>query len=130
MAIRLEDVESWVRCSSWRLSTVMDGFRIFEQVTQPELGVNNSRSNLLAPAMIKLYQQSSPLPALRININVDASSWDAFSTLMNMPPACLTGIIRSMRVVESMDNQTDIVHMVLDGLYMYPTWTGDKDCHY
>ncbi len=45
--------------------------------------------------------------------------------LMNMPPACLTGVVRSMRVVESMDNQTDIVHLVLDGLYLYPTWTGE-----
>ena len=26
-----------------------------------------------------------------------------------------------------MDNQTDIVHLVLDALYMYPTWTAPRE---
>jgi hypothetical protein len=59
-----------------------------------------------------------------VNISVSGSALDVFMAVMNLPPACRTGTIKSIRVVESINNYTDIVHIVLDPVFLMPTWTG------
>eukprot|EP00602_Paraphysomonas_sp_CaronLab_P009173 CAMPEP_0185031902 /NCGR_PEP_ID=MMETSP1103-20130426/19612_1 /TAXON_ID=36769 /ORGANISM="Paraphysomonas bandaiensis, Strain Caron Lab Isolate" /LENGTH=598 /DNA_ID=CAMNT_0027567581 /DNA_START=465 /DNA_END=2261 /DNA_ORIENTATION=- len=120
---RLQVVEQWVRWSRWKLNTVLHGTRVYEQDFEPS---DSSRPRAEGPTNVP--STSSPaLPLLRVNVGMNASTSDVFITLMNMPPACLTGIIRSFRVVESMDNQTDIVYMQLDSQYIYPTYTAPRD---
>lgn len=114
---KLEAAEQWIRWSRWKLNTVLQGIRIFEQDKAPPLPTvdPNKSSESAADAGLKL---------LRVNIGMSAPTVDVFTTLMNMPPACLSGIIRDCRVIESMDNETDIIYMELEPVYMYPTYTG------
>jgi hypothetical protein len=37
------------------------------------------------------------------------------------------GTLKSMRVVKSINNWTDIVHIVLDPVFLYPTWSAPRD---
>ena len=52
-------------------------------------------------------------PCLRVDIPVHGSSIDVFVALMSMPSLCCTGPIRAQRMVETLDNNTDVVHMML-----------------
>jgi hypothetical protein len=121
---KLESVEQWIRWSKWKLNTVLHGVRIFEQdKSQPPhnlIGTGDSKKLLQAE-----YTPTAGLRLLRVNIGMSAPTVDVFTTLMNMPPACLSGIIRDCRVIESMDNETDIIYMELDPVYLSPTYTGD-----
>ena len=127
--VRLEEVEKWMRWSKWRISVIIDGFRIFEQIEEESVPAG-ARSDVLALASAMIQSQTSArksinnMPCLRTNITIHAPPADVFMTLMNMSPGCRTGVVRSLRIVESMDNQTDIVHLTLDPMYIYPTWTG------
>jgi hypothetical protein len=47
--------------------------------------------------------------------------------VMNLPPLCRTGSVKSIRIVESINNYTDVVHIVLDAAYTFPTWTAPRD---
>lgn len=127
--VRLEEVEKWMRWSKWRISVIIDGFRIFEQIEEDAVP-SGARSGILSLASAVLQSQTNArkainnMPCLRTNITIHAPPADVFMTLMNMSPGCRTGVVRSLRIVESMDNQTDIVHLTLDPMYIYPTWTG------
>jgi hypothetical protein len=120
--VRIEEVEEWIGSSRWRVWSVHDGLRLFEQSNYDDLpssngsgsGGHNGFDNGL----------SSVPPCLRVNISVSGSALDVFMAVMNLPPACRTGTIKSIRVVESINNYTDIVHIVLDPVFLMPTWTG------
>lgn len=120
--VRIEEVEEWICSSRWRVWSVRDGVRLFEQSNYDDLpssngsgsGGHNGLDNGLS---------SSP-PCLRVNMSVSGSALDVFMAVMNLPPACRTGTIKSIRVVESINNYTDIVHIVLDPVFLYPTWAG------
>ena len=108
--VRIEEVEDWICSSRWRVWSVRDGVRLFEQ---------DDRYNTKTIA-----DNNAPPPCLRVNVGVSGSALDVFMAVMNLPPACRTGAVRSIRVVESINNYTDIVHIVLDPVFTYPTWTG------
>lgn len=120
--IRIEEVEEWISSSRWRVWSVRDGVRLFEQSNYDDLpssngcgsGGHNGYDNGL----------SSVPPCLRVNISVSGSALDVFMAVMNLPPACRTGTIKSIRVVESINNNTDVVHIVLDPVFLMPTWSG------
>ena len=120
--VRIEEVEEWIASSRWRVWSVREGLRLFEQSNYDDLpssngsgsGGHNGYDNGLT---------SAP-PCFRVNISVAGSALDVFMAVMNLPPACRTGTIKSIRVVESMNNYTDVVHIVLDPVFLYPTWAG------
>ena len=130
---KLEAVEQWLRWSKWKLSTVLHGIRIYEQdkltssmtattITDSTTNINTSPSRLN-----KSYQSESAISygsqLLRVNVGMCASPYDVFTVLMNMPQPCLSGIIRSCKVIESMDNQTDIIYLELNPVYLTSTYT-------
>ena len=120
--VRIEEVEEWISSSRWRVWSVRDGLRLFEQSNYDDLpstngcgsGGHNGYDNGL----------TSVPPCLRVNISVSGSALDVFMAVMNLPPGCRTGTIKSIRVVESINNNTDVVHMVLDPVFLNPTWSG------
>jgi F0F1-type ATP synthase assembly protein I len=115
--IKIDLVEQWMRSAKWKLIDTIDGTRIFENVTDECAEKTNSKVNGSS--------KFDAVDLLRVNIPIKGSTSDVFTTLMNMPAACKTGIINNYRIVESMDNQTDIVHITLESQYIYPTWTGE-----
>ena len=120
--VRIEEVEEWISSSRWRVWSVRDGIRLFEQSNYDDLpsgngsgsGGHNGYDNGL----------NSIPPCLRVNISVSGSALDVFMAVMNLPPACRTGTVKSIRVVESINNYTDVVHIILDPVFLNPTWTG------
>lgn len=117
--VRLTEVEEWVRHSNWKVYVVVDGIRIFENnASAVGAGPRDSRQS---------HQQARSRcpPCLRINLGVSGNTGDVFMTVMNSPPGCRTGILKDLRIVESIDNCTDIIHVTLDPIYVYPTWTGN-----
>lgn len=106
---RLEEVEEWVRSSVWRNACIEQGVRLLE----------------LTPDADK--QGPVNLPCMRVSMSMSGSATDIFMAIMTLPPLCRTGILRSMRVVQNIDNYTDVVHITLAPLYMYPSWTEPRD---
>jgi hypothetical protein len=121
---KLESVQEWVRWSQWKLSAVLDGTRILERdPSTTSTPTVTSSATTPAPAQAASVSLPASLRVLRVNMGMNASTTDVFITLMNMPPACLSGSIKTFRVVESMDNHTDIIYMELDAVYTFPTNT-------
>lgn len=116
---KLEAAEQWIRWSRWKLNIVLQGIRIFEQDKAPPVSSSDPKRLLQSE-----YAADAGVKLLRVNIGMSAPTVDVFTTLMNMPPACLSGIIRDCRVIESMDNETDIIYMELEPVYISPTYTG------
>lgn len=119
LEMRLEEVEGWIRSTRWRVHRLMHGIRVFEQncVAEKEnCVVFNSKSH-----------GPSRAPCLRINLTMNASPTHVFNTLMSMPPACRTGTIKSFGLVESLTSFVDIVHITLDPVFIFPTWTAPRD---
>ncbi len=113
---KLEFVEQWIRWSKWKHHTILNGIRLCEQDKSSSPTPGSPQSERALDQGVKL---------LRVNMGMNVSTSDVFITLMNMPPGCLSGLIRSCRVVESMDNQTDIIYMELDSIYLHPTATSE-----
>ena len=116
---KLESVQEWVRWSQWKQSAVLNGTRILERDLTSMTGPQNGE---ISPTLASTVP--SPPPCLRVNMSVNTSTTDGFITLMNMPPTALSGIVKLFRVIESMDNHTDIVYVELDAVYICPTYTG------
>jgi hypothetical protein len=66
-------------------------------------------------------------PCMRINMTIGASPADVFTMVMLFPQSCCAGTVKSVRVVESLDNCTDIIHMSLEPLYVSPSWSAPRD---
>lgn len=129
--VRLEVVEQWMRSSKWKVVDVVDGTRIFELTEKSDSSSDTVKDNIgvgigvgaSTPTSKNAYNDIDA-DLLRVNVPIKGSPSDVFTTLMNFPAACRTGVINSYRVVESMDNQTDIVHITMKSEYIHPTWTG------
>ena len=72
----------------------------------------------------KQADAASCTACMRVNIGIGASASDTFSSIMNFTPSMRTGIIKSIRIVQNIDNFTDIIHLKLEPIFLYPTWTG------
>lgn len=68
------------------------------------------------------------LPCLRANVTVNASAIDVFSHISNFTNSInlKAGLIQSIRMVAHIDNNTDILHIKLQPVFLYPTWTGPR----
>lgn len=114
--VRLTDVEEWVKSAKWRVYNVIHGLRILELAND---------SQLIESCNTRTAKRSNGLPCLRTNVFLGCSAADVFETIMNYPSGCRTGAIKSVRVIEYIDNATDIIHIMLHPIYVYPTWTGN-----
>jgi hypothetical protein len=103
--IRVAEVDSWLKSSAWTVFSVVDGVRVFEYV-------GGDTKTLKAP------------PCLRVNVCMTGSVTDVFMTVMSLPPSCRNGTIKSLKIIETIDNCTDVIHIVLEPIYLAPTWTG------
>jgi hypothetical protein len=115
--VRIEEVEEWVNSSKWKVWSIRDGVRIFEQFVSDDraaLGETPSSGSNLPPC-------------LRVSMGVNGSVLDVSNAILNLPPACRTGAIKSLRVVETLNNNTEVVHIVLEPIFIYPTWTAPRD---
>lgn len=121
LEVRLEEVEGWIRSTRWRVHRLMHGIRVFEQNrSDPSDSYGSDKFSLSSGS-------TSQAPCLRINLGMNASPAHVFSTIMSMPPACRTGTIKSFGLVESITQYVDIVHITLDPVFIFPSWTAPRD---
>ena len=119
--VRLSEVEEWVKAAGWRVFDIQHGVRVYELEgdKKPIDPVYHFITTLLSPSPPRFIP-----PCLRVSIPLNNSPLDVFGVITSYPAECRTGVIRSFRVVESIDNSTDVVHLVLNPIFIYPTWTG------
>eukprot|EP00596_Hydrurales_sp_CCMP1899_P010073 CAMPEP_0119044170 /NCGR_PEP_ID=MMETSP1177-20130426/29212_1 /TAXON_ID=2985 /ORGANISM="Ochromonas sp, Strain CCMP1899" /LENGTH=580 /DNA_ID=CAMNT_0007013793 /DNA_START=607 /DNA_END=2349 /DNA_ORIENTATION=+ len=123
--VQVEEVQAWLRSSRWRVWSIQDGLRLFEQSNYDDF----SKYNSLTGGFQNGFDDGTlnMPPTLRVNINLTGCAVDVFLAIVNLPPACRTGSIKGIRVIASINNYTDIVHIVLDPVFLYPTWTAPRD---
>ena len=120
--VRLDDVEEWIASTRWKVCDIYEGVRILEPVSSAEDDQSYYESFFNGTTTKNIEPQSSP--CLRINLSVTASAADAFSTIINFTNPMKAGIIQNLKVIENVDNNTDVVHLKLHPMYLNPTWTG------
>jgi hypothetical protein len=122
--VRLEEVEDWLHNTKWKACDTYAGLRLFEPVMEEE---PSNYDSLFTPVQVK--QVDIPVPTcLRVNVDISTSPSDAFAAVMLFGTNLKSGIIQSVRIVENLDNQTDIVHVKFNPLFLFPTWTGKSSC--
>ena len=83
-----------------------------------------------------------PFPPFKSSIALKANSLDAFMCLMcsgrihsdedfsnesGNIPLPNSGQIASFRIIETMDDHMDVIHLVFRPLYLFPSWTAPRD---
>ncbi len=146
--VRIADVEEWVTNSKWKVFSVYEGVRLMQQVLPSEAsnaieGNGCYQEQFFSNGMSSLRGKSSGggssrssnsgggggagiPPCMRVNQSINASAADTFMSVFNFSAALRTGVINSIRIVENIDNYTDIIHLKLESVYIAPTWTGKK----
>jgi hypothetical protein len=79
--VRLDAVEEWIKNSKWKVFSISDGVRIFENITNMDKDVA-SRIDPSSSAMIStaMWQQRCP-PCLRLNMAIPGSPSDVRDTI-------------------------------------------------
>lgn len=79
-----------------------------------------------------------PFPPLRASVVLKAKSLDAFMTLMcsgrihegtspHIIPVPNSGQIASFRIIETINDHMDVIHLVFRPLYLFPVWSAPRD---
>ena len=79
--------------------------------------------------------EGQPFPPLKASLVLKAKSLDAFMSLMcsgristpTTPPVPNSGQIASFRIIETMNDHLDVIHLVFRPLYLFPSWTAPRD---
>lgn len=130
--VRLQEVEDWITTSKWKIYDVYEGVRLLQiahtntdaspvPASTTAASVKNTTTAFTSLAGAK----GEGVPCMRVNIGINASTADTFSSIINFSNSLQTGIIRSVRTIESIDNFTDVIHVKLEPMFLYPTWTGN-----
>lgn len=115
---RISGMEEWIRGAKWKPFSIEDGVRVCAlESTRLE-----STSNL--PSLTYANDIDS---CLRIDVGVTGLPIDVLSTILQMPSPCCSGHISSVRVVEIIDTFTEIIHVILHPIFVFPTWTAPRD---
>lgn len=135
--VRLQDVEDWITTSKWKIYDVYEGVRLLQIARGPAETASSSSSSSATTSSSSAAARASALalssmagskndgaPCMRVNIGINASTADTFSSIINFSNSLQTGIIKSMRIVENIDNFTDVIHLKLEPMFLYPSWTG------
>ena len=117
--VRITEVEEWIMTSKWKVFDVYEGLRLLHIYQPGEIGISSS-SSLSSSTQGGVVDTS----CMRVDISVNASAAETFTMIHNFTDTLQTGIIKSLRVVETIDNFTDIIHLKLEPIYLHPTWTG------
>lgn len=122
--IRLDEVEEWITTSKWKVCDVYSGLRLLtiNNGVDDEQSYFNSFFNSFGRGSSSA--EASAAPCMRANIGVNGSAADTFSGIINFSKSLRTGIVKNIRIVENIDNFNDIIHIKLEPIYVYPTWTG------
>lgn len=133
--VRLQEVEDWITTSKWKIYDVYEGVRLLQISHPPEataaMANNNSNTGTTVRNNLTAFVSNNKLeeaPCMRVNIGINASTADTFSSIINFSNSLQTGIIKSMRIVENIDNFTDVIHLKLEPMFLYPSWTGNFCC--
>jgi hypothetical protein len=118
--VRISEVEEWIMSSKWKVFDVYEGLRLLHIYQPSEIGTSSSSSSLSSSVQGGAVDTS----CMRVDISVNASAAETFTVIHNFTDTLQTGIIKSLRVVETIDNFTDIIHLKLEPIYLHPTWTG------
>ena len=125
--VRLDEVEDWMVRSDWRVQSIKHGIRLFG-INRNDTNDNSKISSLMPFSPTASRSGSGNQNAcMKVNMAMSGSATEIFMVIMNMPPMCRTGCIKNHRIVETIDNYTDIVHITLDSLFLNPTWTSPRD---
>lgn len=133
--VRLEEVEEWVKSSRWRVAEVWEGIRFMEQSCGDMVGGGVGNGDSVGAGSRKdtlnggfgTPRTSSDTPCMRVTLPLNGSASDTFATVMNMPFNVRTGIFRSLRIVETIDYNSDVIHVTCQPMYLWPTWTSPRD---
>jgi len=123
--VRIDDVEDWITNTRWKVVDTFEGLRILEPWKYNDIELPHNEMFFHSNSSKNIDVVNTP--CMRVNLNVNASSWDAFSAIMNFSNPLKSGIVHSIRVVENIDNGTDVIHMRLNPVYLQPTWTAPRD---
>ena len=117
-AVDILEIENWITSTKWRVDSFMDGLRIY---TLPQDEPSRFRGSFMSTWLTPKFP---PLPCKRVCMPMNASPIQVYECIREFPPSCCTGVIKSLRIVEVIDRFTDVVHLVLNEVYLAPTWTG------
>ena len=138
---RLEEAEKWANNTEWRVWSVEQGIRVFELDGSAGPGMDAAGSSSSSSGSSRCRMAGAPgsrnlmeylgwtddIPCLRVETPVHGSNTDVFMALINMPPSCRQGPIRAQRVVETLDNYTDVVHLMLRNVAVSGLGTAPRD---
>lgn len=105
------------------------GLRVFREERQEQMGVR--RANLsfegrpCAPVKAQLVLNESPLDTFMCLMScscIPASSGD-----LPLPLVPKSGQRASFRVIETIDDHMDVIHLFFHPLYLFPSWTTARD---
>lgn len=122
--VRLSELEEWLTNTRWKVFDTYEGIRILEPYIPEDSDVPfqercfNSSDTTLTSA------DYDTAPCFRINVSVHGNVTDAFSSIINASEAIKAGVVQEMKVIHAIDDNTDIVHLKLQPVFLYPTWTG------
>jgi hypothetical protein len=117
------------------LGTGVQGLRIFrEERDDRGIGKNNPKQN--RTMFTGLSIEGRPCPPVKAQVVLGTSPLDAFLCLMSYaridadPRSMLSpnsGQSASFRLIASIDDHTDVIHMICHPLYLFPSWTTPRD---
>mmetsp|Transcript_5295 Transcript_5295/g.8634 ORF Transcript_5295/g.8634 Transcript_5295/m.8634 type:complete len:795 (-) Transcript_5295:691-3075(-) len=141
--VRLKDVQRWITTSKWKLFDTYEGVRLLQidHDAPPGGGATGGGGGSGVGSIIRgatagggggassagSNGNSLSPPCMRVNLGINGSTSDTFSSIINFSNSLQTGLIKSMRIVENIDNYTDVIHLKLEPLFLYPTWTAPRD---
>lgn len=121
--VRIDEVEDWLHATRWKACDTYAGLRLFEPNYDDDQCSYDAFFNPIQAKQIDV--QASP--CLRVNVEVNTNPADAFAAIMLFGTALKTGIVQSVRIIENLDHQTDIIHLKLNPMFLFPTWTAPRD---
>jgi hypothetical protein len=117
------------------LGTGVQGLRIFrEERDDRVVGKRNPKQN--RTMFTSLSIEGRPCPPVKAQVVLRTSPLDAFLCIMSYaridadPKSMLSpnsGQSASFRLIASIDDHTDVIHLVCRPLYLFPSWTTPRD---
>lgn len=121
--VRLAELEDWMSATKWKVFDTYEGTRILEPFipAEDEIPYQEAFFNTAHSTRQMDYDAA---PCQRINLCINASVGDTLSAIMNCGDALKAGVVQSMKIIHTIDNATDIIHLKFHPVFLYPTWTG------
>lgn len=134
----LKDVDRWTRATRWRPWGVYNGVRVYEldQVTtrtgvvkRPPASTSTAAQKGGSKGGLGTWGKAAkaPLPCRKVQVAVRGTPLETFIALISVPCRVLNGVVESVRNVERLDDQSDVIHLTLKPLFLWPTWTAPRD---